>query len=205
MKKIFCILSVIFVMLLSSCYSSCYEDFYYDSLEEYTEKIAKHNNGFSVYELDHPDYFLPSKTFINDYPYLEGVYYFDEEDPMKRKHNNPSTSLLCLKYTEEVYMQAKQEMLDSIPMYGEDLYLYDDFVFYRNANFVNSFEGVPTPTLSKWFTMAGYNDEENILIFIGFYAYYDIKNKYQDSMKEDWVHFIDEYYGKYYDFSRKES
>ena len=186
-------------MLLSSCYSSCYEDFYYDSLEEYTEKIAKYNNGFSVYELDHPDYFLPSKTFINDYPYLEGVFYFYEEDPIKPEWTYPSTSLLCLKYTEEVYIQAKQKMLDSIPMCGEDLYLYDDFVFYRNANF---HELTEFPT---WFTMAGYNDEENILVFIGFFAYSSTPNKYRDSMKEDWVHFIDEYYGKYYDFSRKES
>ncbi len=192
-------LIIITVTLLSSCRSSCYTDLYHDSLEEYIEQITKHNLGFSGYELDHPDYFLPSKTFINDYPYIEGVYYFEEEDPIKRKQNNPATSLLCLKYTEEVYIQAKQEMLDSIPMRGEDLYLYDDFVFYQNGNF----DGVVK--FPKWFTMAGYNDEENILIFIGFFEYSSTPNKYRDSMKEDWVHFIDEFYGKYYDFSRKES
>ncbi len=193
-------LIIITVTLLSSCRSSCYEDFYYNSLEEYKDEILKQDNGFSVYELDHPDHFLPSRTFINDYPYLEGVYCLYEEDPIKPEWTYPSTSLLCLKYTEEVYIQAKQKMLDSIPMCGEDLYLYDDFVFYRNANF---HELTKFPI---WFTMAGYNDEENTLCFIGFCNPEGLPKKYdKDRIKENWVHFIDDFYGKYYDFSRKES
>jgi hypothetical protein len=52
----------------------------------------------------------------------------------------------------------------------------------------------------KWFTMACYNDSKQTLVFIGFYSNKELPH--QDLTQEsNWKNFIDNYYGKYYDFN----
>ena len=54
-------------------------------------------------------------------------------------------------------------------------------------------------------TFACYNDENHTLIFLGIYAsYYNstLDQKYIDDIEGNWMDFIDQYYGEYYDFSK---
>ena len=80
MKKIinFLLISMCIVLL-----SSCYQDLKKDSLDEYILQINQNKIGFSSVEIDHPDYFLQSLTFIQDYDYIDAKYYWREDDPLR--------------------------------------------------------------------------------------------------------------------------
>lgn len=183
--------------------SGCYQDFEKSSLEDYVEHIKIEQIGYSVYELDHPQYFLPSQTFLDDYDYLEGGFHLYEEDTFKPEKNFPSRSLLFLRYDEDTYIKAKNCMLENIPMVGDITYTYNAYSFYRNANFYNNFTAIAPPEFPHWFTMACYNDEKCILMFIGFCANNPgIEEKYYEDTEGNWRLFINTFYGEYYDFDK---
>ena len=189
MKKTLALISVVFVVL---SLSSCYQDKYYNSLEEYTSKMNNQGIGYSNTEIDVADHFLPSQTFISDFEYINGGYHYYEENIFK-DNGNPDTSILYLQYEPTVYSEAKDFTLENIPAYGEEVYTYNDYVFYQNENFV-SLKG--ESYFPRWFTMVCYNDTNNTLIFLGFYkSTSDIKDI------SNWQEFIDTYYGEYYDFN----
>ena len=60
-KKAKRVLSVIMLIFSILSLSSCYTDFYYDSLYEYIEQIKINENGFSSFEIDHPQYFFTNQ------------------------------------------------------------------------------------------------------------------------------------------------
>ena len=102
--------------------------------------------------------------------------------------------ILYLKYDENNYFEAKEFTLESIPQNEEEVYYYDDYVFYLNKR--------PWGTDGAYnFTMACYNDVNHTLIFIG----YDDGNpslteEEIENIGSNWKEFIDKNYGKYYDF-----
>ncbi len=194
MKKI---LSIILIFVLIISLSSCYVDRYHDSLDEYIAHIQKHQLGYSEYEIDLPEYFLPSLTFITDYEYEEGGFYFYEEDVFRLKQQKPATSLLYLKYSSEVYLDAKNYMLENMPMYGDEFYYYNQYVFYLPDNSINNQRDFH---FTHWFTMACYNDSNNTLVFIGF----SNSNEFMEEafeLSKNWVAFMDRFYGEYYNFA----
>ena len=184
MKKIISVFLVIVLLILCT---SCGEDFYKDSLEEYKKRTA----GYSKVEIDSPSHTLPSATFITDFNYIDGKYRFYE--PLLLS-SEASISLLWLKYEPDTYSEAKEYTLKHLPMYGDFLYTYGDYVFYENEIFYRLKEN--GRSFPECFSMVCYNDVENSLIFIG---YYDEDAKASDV--EDWCAFIDKYYGKYHKFS----
>ena len=202
MKKYGCIIFILICSIsLSGCFALGEQIFYYDSLPDYIERMSINSPGYSSVSIDHPDYFLPSRTFFKDFEYIEGEFYFYEESPFNLKSYFPARSLLVLKYDESIYPEAKEYMLENIPMAGDCFYTYGNYVFYRNKNFLDSFESIPAPDFLDWFTMACYNDEKQILCFIGFsYGPFEYRDYFED-IQGNWSSFIDEFYGEYYDFS----
>ena len=196
MKKWMCIIvSLICIFMATGCSQAVYQD----SLRDYIKFIDKQGVGYSGYELDSPRHFLPTETFLLDYDYLEGEFYLYEESVFKIKKDVPATSLLILQYDKAIYDEAKQCMINNIPAYNDYTYEYGDYIFYENANFINIKQERLIP---KWFTMACYNDEKQILCFIGFFDYPGIEEKYYDNLSENWIEFIDTYYGDIYDFDK---
>ncbi len=188
--------TLLFVLTLTllSLFCSC-QTIKHNSVEEYAAQVSSQGYGYSDVEIDNAKDFLPSKTFITDYKYENGKHHYYEE--CMNEHNVPTRSFLLLKYTPEVYEEAKAFALNNIPQYGNDTYSYNDYTFYKNENFVISHEKDFFP---RWFTMACYNDSKNELVFIGFYT-----TKLPDELdisQETWKEFIDKYYGEYHDFSK---
>ena len=197
MKKVLLVLMICMFLL-----TSCYYDLYHCSLNEYIDRIDNEGIGYSSYEIDNPDYFLPSKTFLSDYKYISGEFYFYEEDPIKVSKESPSISLLILEYDKKTYFEAKDCMISNIPPVDNVYYTYNDYSFYRNKNFIDKFNADLAPDFPKWFTMAGFNDENNTLCFIGFFDNSSvIDKKYYDDFNSNYQEFIDTYYGKYHNFS----
>ena len=167
MKKIICVLLVIFVSLgLASCYTDLEEN----SLEEYIDQINRNKCGYGSKSINDPELFLPSISFFQEYNYIDGGFYWREDDPMRGTFTTnvrPEIALLYLKYEEDIYYEAKQEMLEKIKPYNDKFYLYNNYVFYENSNYIDFSS---TRRFPKKFTMACYNDENQTLIFIGLYS-----------------------------------
>ncbi len=202
MKKIISIILIVFSCVM---FYGCYQDLEENSLDEYIEYISKNKHGYSIVEIDDPEYFLPSMTFLQDCEYIKGSYHWHEDDPIKGFFSSdvkPEVSIISLQYDETTYYQAKQFMLQEIIPYDNKFYEYNNYVFYENSNFIKlQFE--ETRMFPRYFTMACYNDENYTLIFIGFNTlskYLD--NKYLEDIDSNFTLFIDEYYGKYYNFSK---
>lgn len=200
--------NIILIVLYLIGLSGCYQDLKKDSLDEYIIHINKNEHGYSETEIDHPKYFLPTTTFLEDFLYLNGFYYWREDDPLRGVFSskvNPEISFLKLTYEENDYLEAKGEMLRNIESYNNKLYSYNEYIFYENTNFVNiKYESSHLP---EHFTMACYNDYKFTLIFIGFCsitisARPCIDEKYINNFDENFTSFIDQYYGEYYDFSK---
>ena len=194
-------LALIGIILAVFSFSSCSRTTYEDSLEEYIQLLDMQGNvdknGNSDTEIDCADYFLPSRTFVSDFEYVDGGYHYYEElsfDP----NSPPEVCILYLRYEPTVYSEAKDFTLENIPAYGDEVYTYNDYIFYQNENFVNLKKRSDFPS---WFTMVCYNDSNNTLIFIGFF---DGAHVSENDIKRisNWSEFVDTYYGEYYDFGK---
>ena len=199
MKKI---ISVILIILMGLSLTSCYQDLQRSSLEEYIACIKQNKCGFSSDSIDNPEDFLPSISFFDEYEYLEGTYFWREDDPLRGLFTAegvfPEIALVSLKYDENTYDNAKQKTLEEIEPYNDKFYQYNDYKFY-----VNSW-GYRFP---KNFTMVCYNDENYTLIFMGLYSGTlagpsCLDEKYLEDIEGNWEDFIDQYFGAYYDFSQ---
>ena len=203
MRKIILILLIIFSSL---SITGCYEDMEKNSLEEYIAFIKKNKFGFSNTGIDHPKYFLPSISFFEDYNYVEGGYHWHDDDSMRGIFTTdvrPEIVILYLKYDATVYLNAKQAMLEKIEPYNNKFYQYKNYVFYENSNEINLSPGLRN--FPEDFTMACYNDENYTLIFIGLESVTirgpsSLDEKYLENIEDNWPLFIEQYYGKYYDF-----
>jgi hypothetical protein len=201
MKKIICLLLVLSSFFgLTSCSGT---NFLLDdilektSLEEYIVRIKRHGEGYSEFELDRPGYFLPSVSFFDDYDYGDGGYYLREDFTF---YPTPDISILYLRYDENIYLVAKEYMLEKIEPYDGKYYTYNNYVFYENSNFIEMCAlGRRFP---QWFTMACYNDTNYTLLFIGFFIAYYEDEKYPTDIEENFGEFLEEHYGEYYDFSK---
>jgi len=204
MKKI---ISFILVICMSLSLTSCYNDLQKNSLEEYVARVTKNQGGFSSHSIDNPRYFLPSISFLEEYGYLEGTYFWREDDSWREVFDQesvfPYIALLALKYDENTYKEAKKTMLEEIQPYEDKFYYYNEYNFYVNSNH----RDIVMDGKSRFpieFTMACYNDENNTLIFMGFFIslYYCLDEKYLEDIEGNWEAFVDQYYGAYYDFSQ---
>lgn len=198
------LINILLFMLCSIVLSGCYQDLEKTSLDEYILHINKHKIGYSSVEIDHPDYFLPSLTFIQDYEYIDGSYYWREDDPLRgvfTSNVNPEISFLCLEYDEAIYYNAKEFMLKEIEPYNNKFYEYNNYTFYENSNFINlHYRDFP-----EWFTMVCYNDVNFTLIFIGLYSGTlagpsCLEGEYLEDIEGNWISFIEQYYAECYDF-----
>ena len=205
MKKV-AVLALICVLVISL--TGCNDRYYYsDSLEHYVEIVMRSNIGNSSAGIDDPDVFLPSQRFLVDFEYTSGIYRWYESDAFNYDSTYPLVALLVLKYSDDVYFDAKENMLANIPnAEGDTIYEYGDYKFYRNKNYLDYFAGHPPqhqPTFPYAFTMACYNDTQNILCFISLGGGAVFYGRYEDPLSE-WKDFIDSFYGRFYNFETHE-
>ena len=201
MKKTLLFVIVILSFILTGC---C--EMKMDSLEEYKYYISESKIGYSSKELDHPDYFLPTHSFLNDYEYIVGEYHYYEHNPFCEIFTDklpPDRTLIVLKYSESTYQEAKECVLNNIPKYDDYYYIYNDYQFYINKNFMDRFDENSYPQIPNWLTMVCYNDDNYVICFLGFSnSYPKLDEKYLTDLENNWQSFIEQYYGEYYDFSK---
>ena len=112
MKKV-ALLALICVLVISL--TGCTDRYYYsDSLEHYVEKVMRSKVGNSSFGIDRPSIFLPSQRFLLDFEYTSCIYRWYENDPGNFHAIYTTTSLLVLRYDEDVYWSAKEHMIANI-------------------------------------------------------------------------------------------
>lgn len=167
---------------------------YEDSLDAYIGTCDISGFGEMSLSLDNPEYFLPSKTFYYDYKYIDAGYYMREATIFFG--SGDSYVILHFKYEESVYFEAKEAMFEGIEPYDDNRYEYNGYVFYKNSNYIRLFNKDEGDRFPKAFTMAGYNDDKNILMFIGYYG------ESEQGEIVDWGAFLKKVYGEHYDFDK---
>ena len=203
------IITFIFGIIMGLNLTGCYSGVVKDSLEEYIAQISLYEgvdkHGFSSLNIDDPNYFLPSASFLTDYEYLEGMYFLRDEESWREwfdlEEDIPEIAILTLKYDESTYEEAKKTMLEEIKPYDDKFYYYNDYNFYINSNHLDIVIDGET-RFPQSFTMACYHDKNHTLIFIGFYAGSNLDKKYLEDIEGNWTAFVDQYFGAYYDFSQ---
>ena len=201
------LMSIVLITMCSLFLVGCYQDLEKNSLDEYILQINQNKIGYSSVEIDHPDYFLPSLTFIQDYNYIDGKYYWREDDPLRglfTTNVNPEISFLCLQYDETTYYNAKEFMLENIDPYNNIFYEYNNYIFFENLNAIKLKSS--SSRMPEWFTMACYNDKKYYLIFIGLYSGTlagpsCLEEKYINDIDNNWGDFLNQYYGQCYNFN----
>ena len=196
-----CLFLLVLLVLTSCCYNT-----EYNSLEDYKKKINETGLGYSSFELDNPDDFLPGTTFLEDFPYLNGEYYFYEKSSfcdICGDEKMPNRVLIALEYDTTYYYDTKEFVINNIHQYENYSYSYNNYHFYINSKFMGRFSNGELPEIPNWFTMVSYNDSNNMICFLGFHnSYPKLPEKYLNDLQNNWQSFIVQYYGEFFDFSK---
>jgi hypothetical protein len=146
--------------------------------------------------------FLIPENMLNEYPYLEGDFYYYLEDTWHLK-DEATVSILYLRYSEEVYPEAKEYMLNNTDYTEEVHYTYNGYEFYENLFFPKFFNRLDENGKNiwpyNWFNMVSYNDQNNTLVFLGFYYGHFVDDVGELVQEQGWGAFLKKYF-PYYDF-----
>lgn len=85
-------------------------------------------------------------------------------------------------------------MLDKIEPYNNKFYSYNEYQFYENFNYFEL--SILERNFPRRFIMVYFNDENNVLVFIGFYSYLNFSSsifeeQYLNYFEENFTSFID--------------
>jgi hypothetical protein len=139
------------------------------------------------------DYFLPSEMETK-YPYIDGDLYYKD-------NLFDDVQVVCieyLKYTEEIYPEAKEYMLTNTDYTEEVHYTYNGYEFYENLTRPREKGDLDENGMNTWGLevchFICYNDSNQTLVFTALYQSSD-----KTCEQEDWGAFLKKYF-PYYDF-----
>lgn len=149
-------------------------------------------------------YFL-EESFLTNYPYADGNYYYIYEMHPKWKGES-ERSFIWLTYEDaDVYRDAKQSRFDKryvletsfdgTKAYGFTFYLYCDFSHPQKDR-----EPERETQFPEYFTAFGYNDETRTLVFLGFDGSGKIEKPYIEYAKTDFPAFLSHFYSDRFDW-----
>ncbi len=112
---------------------------------------------------------FPSENFLSLYKYENGDYHYCDENDWAWGY---VTAFACLKYTPEVYGQAKSFCMQNFTFCEDHQYDYNDYHFAEHLCYTEMDEKGDRQIACQYpkqFNMFAYHDEECTLIFLGYY------------------------------------
>ena len=111
------------------------------------------------------------KLFLSMYPYLQADFYYLEQGFFSDR--NLERVFMCLYYEDGVYFDAKNCVLQKLPLSNKNVFDYKKYYFAENLLKTNSLNATDAPAVENdyfpnEFRLVGFNDEDKSLIFIGF-------------------------------------
>ena len=196
-KTIFVIV-VLSLCLLTSCAVFQPSPLYVNGLENW--RAEESNVGLN-------QHLFPNEQFITQFTYIDGNYHYN--DDCKIFKPSVETSLVYLKYDSELYLEAKQYCLDNMNLSKNNIAEYNGYVFVENLSLPEEYECLQNGENLRYpafFTMFGYHDSLETLVFIGFHssATTSYGREVYDKIelaKTDFGAFLTEFYLQYYDFN----
>ena len=150
-------------------------------------------------------HFFPTEdsSFLTLFEYADGDYHYYYSGDVHEK------AIATLKYDEGVYKVAKQYCIDNMYLSTTNIKEHNGYIFVENLAYAEAYDHLKNnknTEFPKFFTMFGYNDSLNTLVFIGFCAKdaYSDKDDPKDAYAEtDFGKFLDIFFSEYYDFNAK--
>lgn len=131
-------------------------------------------DGYEKFDINHSDfelnhYLLPDLEFPDKFPYIDIEYHYNED--YKTIEDFTEKSLIVIRYNEKNYEQAKAYCLQNMNLSEAEPIEYSGYVFIENIELAIKQDRYDTrEDFPRWFNMLAFNDDENCLVFIGFYA-----------------------------------
>ncbi len=186
MKRFFAVLMLI---LLPFSVVSCAEPIVKNGIDSYTKATCSLGLTSNLF---------PSEDFPTSFEFEEADYaYYDSGDLLW----GYAKAFAYFRYSEEEYQKAKEHSLNTIPLdsktYEYGGYCFSEYLCYtvkdEDGNWISQ------SRFPEIFNMVGYNDEECILIFIG---YYNGNPDHPDRAiaTTDFGEFLITTYSEYFDF-----
>lgn len=141
-------------------------------------------------------YLFPDDDFPLRFDYLEADYQYYFNGVLMDGY---ATAFSVLKYTPEVYEQAKEYCITELSNTDEHQFQVGEFVFIEHLCYIGD-DGMGNYVVKcqfpRNFNMFAYNDADHTLLFIGFYG--DPKAETTQLAQTDFAAFYEEHFGKYY-------
>ncbi len=189
-RLILCVLSVILLLSMASCSALFPGEIHDAGLDAFSTDASE--RGLT-------EYLLPSDGFIEKYTHTNGDYhYFDN---LYMNEQALESGFVYLEYEEATYKEAKQFCLDSMSLSDENTKEYNGYVFAESLALTEETRSEDGKDLRypRYFTMFGYNDALNRLVFISMFCGDEHAEK-AALADTDFGAFLKEFYGEYYDF-----
>ena len=152
---------------------------------------------------------LPSDNFLDRFSYINGDYHYKL---VAKSYISPETceqAIVVLEYDQETYQRAKNHCLKVMRLSDTNKKELNGYQFIQNicmpigyaessTLYLESPESNPY-SYPEWFNMLCYNDEKQLLIFLGFQCSSVMDDAIPEKM-ENWGAFLDEFYGEFFDF-----
>ena len=180
MKKHLLILSLCCLLL-----SSCAKDF--QNFQSGLENFHSANSDHGLCDGLIPD------DFIDLFEYMDGTYY-KEYTSSGLFRDVCERSLVYFEYDDITYNNAKSYAIENLILDEKQFAEYGGYSFFTNKTREHD-TGYP-----RNFKVYGYNDENNTLVFLGFYVSVELYEEV-DALANDWPAFLEKYYGEWYSFS----
>lgn len=186
----FCLMAVAFLIMITvSCLFPSYQPYIVTGIENFP--------AFDTFELV---LFLAPDDIKNKYEFVEADFYLYEPD-LVSLDPTPTSAIVYFEYTEDVYFEAKDYVLNNTDYDEEEYYSYKSYHFYENMALPKYHENIDENGKNRsglqWFTMICYSDLKHRLVFIGLHISNEEPNEiYQE---KGWGEFLKTYFS-WYDF-----
>lgn len=163
-----------------------------------------HDTGLDSFSVDASERgitvcLLPAEDFMEKYAHGSGDYHYFDNCFMNEQALE--TGFVYLEYEETVYAEAKQYCLDNMKLSAVNTKEYHGYIFAENEALTQELKSEDGKDLNypRYFSMFGYNDSLNRLVFISIFCGDDHAEK-AALADSDFGAFLKEFYGEYYDF-----
>lgn len=190
---------LIILLILSLILSGCKYEVYKEGIENFDVNDSNISLNSCI---------LPSDDFIENFDYTNGEYYYNDVNEHWLYVANCEQSIVILNYKTDVYEQAKAYCLDTMELSETNQFDYNGYTFTENIGLAKAWDDLEDGVNTRYphhFNMFAYNDEEQCLVFMGFYSSPDNKDDNIYLAQTDWEEFLRTYFYEYYDFGNPAS
>lgn len=194
MNKIKSFLCMTIIIAMCLLLSACKYEVYIEGVENFSVSDSNISLNLCI---------LPSDDFIDKFEYTKGEYYYNDVNEHWLYVANCEQSIVILNYEEDIYEQAKTYCLENMVLSEINQFDYKGYTFTENIGLAEAWGDIEDGLNTKYpyrFNMFAYDDEQQCLVFMGFYSSPDRKDENVTLAETDWEAFIDIYFSQYYDF-----